>query len=233
MLALVGHGQSVARVSGGLPARGEFRAHAFDRGTALRRGPRRVEPADQQAGDALLLAQQRAARRFRRMRGKDRFDAQLAEQRHDLLERVAAGLQPREALLESAGLRSAAVVHVLATAAHAVHLLREVHDLEPLREGVDQLLRLGGRATLRAHDQLDRLFGFALATPDGRVAVSLDGVEEVLPALVLEHFADELAERVHVVAQCRVLERKEDAFAGHDRGSRAELSGGDQPRRRG
>jgi DICT domain-containing protein len=52
------------------------------------------------------------------------------------------------------------------------------------------------------------------------VAVTLDEVEQRLAALILQDFAHELAERVHVVAQRRVLEREENAFAGHGRESR-------------
>ena len=37
-------------------------------------------------------------------------------------------------------------------------------------------------------------------------------------ALVPDHLADELAERMHVVAQRRVLDREKYAFAGHGRG---------------
>jgi hypothetical protein len=53
------------------------------------------------------------------------------------------------------------------------------------------------------------------AATDRGLSVALDRVEQRLATLFLEHLAHEVAERVHVVAQRRVLERKEDAFASH------------------
>ncbi len=160
------------------------------------------------------------------MRREHRFDAEPPQQRDDLLERHATRREPAEALLETARLRRAAVVHVLASAAHAVHLLGQVHDLEPGAERPYQFLRLPGRAALGANDQFDRRLGLTLPTADRGMAVTLDEVEERLPALVLQDLADEFAQRMHVVAQRGVLEREEDAFAGHSRVSRTVSIGG-------
>ena len=52
---------------------------------------------------------------------------------------------------------------------------------------------------------------------DGGLPVALHRLEERVAALVPEHLADEPAERMHVVAQRRVLDRENDAFAGHGR----------------
>jgi hypothetical protein len=125
--------------------------------------------------------------------------------------------KPCEALLEPARLRRAAVVHVLPAPAHAVHLLRRVHHLEPRRERADQLAGLGRRPPLRAHDELHAIVGVPLAASDRGLPVALDGSEDLLAALVLDDLAHELAERMHVVAQRRVLDREKYAFAGHDR----------------
>jgi len=77
------------------------------------------------------------------------------------------------------------------------------------------------RAILRPHHQFDRGLGLALAAPDRGVPVTLDQVEQRLAALVLQDLSHEFTERMHVVAQRRVLEWEENAFAGHGRGSRA------------
>ena len=137
------------------------------------------------------------------------------EQRHHLLQRLPARTQLLEAIVEAAGLRRAAVVHVLAAAAHAMHLLRHVDDLEPGAERADHLARLGRRPPAGAHDQLDRVFRLAEAAPDRGLPVAFHGIEQRRPALVAQHVADEPAERVHVVAQRCVFQRKENAFAGH------------------
>jgi hypothetical protein len=64
MLALVGDAQALARTARRLPARRELRAHALDDRAPLARSEARVEALGEQAGDALSLAQQRAARRL-------------------------------------------------------------------------------------------------------------------------------------------------------------------------
>ena len=76
---------------------------------------------------------------------------------------------------------------------------------------------VGGRSCVRTTSS-HAVLGVALAAADGGLPVTLDGVEELVAALVPDHLADELAERMHVVAQRRVLDREKDAFAGHGRG---------------
>ena len=217
MLPLVRDGETLAGVAGRLPPRREFRPHALDGRVLLPGCPGRVESPDQQSGDPLLLAQQRAPRGFRRVRREHGLDAQAPEQRDHVLEAHAAPSQPGKALVETARLGRAAVVHVLPAAAHAMHLLRQVDHLEPGRERADQVLGFAGLASLCADDQLHRLVRVALSTADRRLPVGLHRLEELLAALVPEHLAHQLAKQVHVVAQRGVLEGKEDAFAGHVR----------------
>ena len=88
--------------------------------------------------------------------------------------------------------------------------------------------RISSRATAGArscvpHDQLHAVLGVAVPPADRGLPVALDEVEQRLAALVPDHLADELAERVHVVAQRRVLDREEYAFAGHGRGMSASV----------
>ncbi len=177
---------------------------------------RKLEPRHQQARHALLLAQQRAPRRLGRMRREDRLDAQLPEQRERLLERETVLLQPVEAVLQPARLRTRIRVHVLAPAPDAMNLLRHVHDLEPRRERTDQLERLFRWPSLRAHDQRHAVIGIALAAPDRGLPIAFDRIEERLAALLLQHLADEMTERMHVVAQRRVLRWEMDALAWHE-----------------
>ncbi len=89
--------------------------------------------------------------------------------------------------------------------AHAVHALGEVDHLEPGAERADQVARLARVAPGGARDELDRALRPSLAAPDGGDAVALDQREEPLAALVAQHVADQAAERVHVLAQRRVL----------------------------
>ena len=217
MFAFVRDRQPLAGIFGGLPAGRELGSNTLDRGMTLTRRLRRIQPVDQQPCDALLLAQQRTAGGLGRMRREDRLDADLPEQRLDLLQREAARTQLREALLQPARLWRAAVVHVLPAPAHAMHLLRRVDHLEPGGKSADQLARLRRGAFLRSHHQLHAVFGVALAPADGGLPVTLDGIEDFVAALVPDHLADELAKRMHVVAKRRVLDREKYAFAGHDR----------------
>ena len=218
MLALVGDAQALARAARRLPPGRELRAHPLDDRAPLARRQARVEALGEQAGDALSLAQQRAARRLGGMGREYRLDAQPSEQADHLLQRQAARLEAREALLEPARLRRAAVVHVLPAAADPVHLLCKVHRLEPGGERVDQRQGFLRRAALGPHHQFDGLVGVPLAAADGREAIALHGRKQLRPALVLEDVAHQRAEHVHVVAQRRVLQRKEDTFAGHGAG---------------
>ena len=96
-----------------------------------------------------------------------------------------------------------------------MHLLRHVDHLEPGRERADQLACRFGRAALRTDDELDGRIRIAGAPTDRGLAVSLDRVEQRLAALLLDDLTHEIAERMHVIAQRGVLERKEDPFACH------------------
>ena len=143
----------------------------------LGRRLRHVEPRHQQSRHALLLSQQRAPRRFGRMRREHRLDAQAPEQRDDLLERDTVLLQPVKAVVQAAGLRSRVRIDVLPPAPDAVHLFGHVHDLEPGRKGADQLEGFRRWTTLRAHDQGHTVFGVAFATTDRRLAIAFHRIE--------------------------------------------------------
>ena len=181
VLALVRDRQLFARIVRGLPAGRQLGAHALERHAALDRRQRRIEPAHQQARDALLLAQQGAARRLGRVRRKHRLDAEAPEQLDHLLEAVTDRAQPLEALGQAAGLLGTAVVQVLAPAAHAVHLLRHVDHLEPGGERADQFGGLLRRPAVGPHDQLHGRFRVAVATADRHLPVTLDFLEQASP----------------------------------------------------
>ena len=91
---------------------------------------RRIEPAEQQLRDLLLLAQHRAPGRFGRMRGEHRLDPDLDHEAADLVEREPLRLEPASRPRHAAGLRRA-FVEILAAAADAMHLLGHVDHLEP------------------------------------------------------------------------------------------------------
>ena len=185
--------------------------------STLGRRLRRVELRHEQSRHALLLPQQRAPGRFGRMRREYRLDAQAPEQRDDLLERDTVPLQPVKAVVQAPGLRSRVRIDVLPPAPDAVHLFGHVHDLEPGRKGADQLEGFRRWTTLRTHDQGHTVFGVAFATTDRRLAIAFHRIEYGSAALVPQHLADEVPERVHVVTQRGVLGRKEYALAWHGR----------------
>ena len=92
LLALIAHGQPLARQLLGLPGGGELDADAAPQIARILRRQHRVEPVEQVLRDPLLLAQQRAAGRLHGMRGEHRLDAQAAEEGQHLLEARGRGL---------------------------------------------------------------------------------------------------------------------------------------------
>ena len=141
----------------------------------------RIQPVEQQLRDALLFAQQRPARGLRGVRGEHRLDAQAAEQLQHFLQRQARGLERGERVLDAAGLRAVAVLQeVVAAAADAVDLLREIHHLEPGGESADQVAgerRAAGPRTRGG--QLRRGLLVAVAAADGGDPVELDQLEQL------------------------------------------------------
>ena len=140
VLALVGHGQPLARMVFGLPGGGDLGAHAAPVLAQLLRRQRGVQPIEQQLGDALVLAQHGPARALGGMRGEHRLDADLLQQLEHLVEREAAVLELGERGLDAARLRALAGFDEIAAApADAMHLLGEIHRAEPHGEGARQV----------------------------------------------------------------------------------------------
>ena len=96
------------------------------------------------------------------------LDVQLPDELQHILELQAFDLQPRQGILNAAGLRANAVFHeVFAAAADAVDLLREIHHLEPGGEGSHQVPRDSGGAILHQRKQLGMRLGVAITSMDG------------------------------------------------------------------
>ena len=205
VLALVGDRQAFARMGLGLPARRDLHADALPERAALEGRQRRVQPLDHHVGDLLVLAQDRAPHGLGRVRGEDRVDRDAGEQLQHLLRVVTGALQLVHAVADAARLRPVVAQQVFAPAADAMHALGEVDDLEPRAEGADQVSRLSRLAARGARDEQGRAVRLALAAPDRGQPVALDRVEQPLAALVAQHLADQPAEGVHVLAECRVL----------------------------
>ena len=167
VLALVGDRRALARLLLGLPPGGQVGAHPRQHRGVLRWREHRVEALDQVARDPLLLLEHGAARGLGRMRGEDRLDRQTVEQRLELrpIERAAHAPQLEAGVEQARALRGAGLAQIVATAANAVDLLRQVHHLEVGRERAHQLLRVGSRKAReqRAHAGLGGAVAFARA----------------------------------------------------------------------
>ena len=214
--------EPLARVLRGLPAAGDLAADAVPDLARFGRRARQAEPAEQQLRDLLLLAQDRAPRRFGGMRGEHRLDPDLDHQAADFVEREPLRLEPRDGFDDAARLRRA-FVQILAAAADAMHLLRHVDHLEPQRERAHQVARLRGRNVARAGRELAGALGAAVAPRDRGLPILLDGFEQGVAALLADHFADQRAEHVHVFAQLGVFQRKGNVGARHGRVSVARV----------
>jgi hypothetical protein len=215
VLALVRDGQPLARVLLGLPARRELGADLLPGRAALGGRDRRIEPVEHQPRDALLLAQHRAARRLGRMGGEHRVDRDRLQPLEHLRQRAALAVQALQHVLESARLRMRRVVQVLAATTDPVDLLGEIHGLEPGRERPHEIACLGRCTAPRTREQRHFAVGIALAPPDGVDAIAFHEREHEVPALLAQDLADERAERVHVLAERRVLGGKLDVLAVH------------------
>jgi len=135
----------------------------------------------------------------------------------DLLEREAAGLEARDAILHPRGLGPIAVLpEIFAATADAMHFLGEVHGLEPHGEGTDQIARQRRRSIADRGGELEARLRLAVAAPDGRLAVELDQLEELPPALLAQDLPDESPERMHVLTQGLVLRGEMDVAAAHE-----------------
>ena len=97
------------------------------------------------------------------------------------------------------------------TAAERARYLFRIAAL--IRERADEVARRARRQ--RSQQQLELAVGrlIAFAMRDRELARRLDEIEQRLAALLAHELADELAEPVHVLAQCTVLLREEDVGA--------------------
>ena len=167
VLALVGHRQPLARMIFGLPRGGDLGAHAAPVLPQLLRRQRGIEAVQQQLGDALILAQHRAAGALGGMRGEYRLDADLLQQLEHLVQREAAVLELGERRLDSARLGAfAGLDEIAAAAADAMHFLGEIDRAEPHGEGARQVARHLRSPAPKLDAELGRGFLVAGAAPD-------------------------------------------------------------------
>src|SRR6185437_13319734 len=128
----------------------------------------------------------------------------------------AFGLQAAERILDSARLRAVIVgEEVLAASAHAMRLLCQVHGFEPRGEGAHQIPSLLGRTPAHTGREQSRGGLIAFAPADRKKPVLLHGRKERRAALLAQHLSDQLAERVHILAERLVLRREMDFSAFH------------------
>ncbi len=213
MLALIGHRETLTRVILGLPGRGDLGAHPIPDRARFARRQGRIQPVEQQLGYALLLAQHGAPGGFGGMGGEHRLDLQLRQDGHDVIQGEPCGLERAERILDAAGLRPAAVLEeVIAPAANAVHLFRQVHHLEPGRKRAHQIACLRGQAAAHPRRKLPRA-GIALAPIDGGDAVLLHRGQQRRAPLLAQDVADEIAQGVDILTQRFMLGRKMDLLA--------------------
>ena len=216
VLALVGDGQSLARVLGGLPLDGDVGANPRQQRRLFLRRQQRIAALEQPVGDALLTAQSGAARRFGRMRDQHRFDAQLPQQLEHVAERQALRLERREGIDHAVRLRPLGVgQEILAPPANAMHFLGHVGELKVRGKGAQQIARQLRAPPLDARAQLEGHVGSAHAATDRRLPVALGELVQLVAALLAQHAADDLAERVDVLAQRAVVGRKMAVVAVH------------------
>jgi hypothetical protein len=217
VFALIGDSKLLARVIFGLPRGGELGAQASGDAAHLVRRQRRVEPIEHELGNALLLAQDRAPRRFSGMRDEDRFNTQAADEREHLIQACAASFERAERILDAARLWACALLQkVLPPTADAMHFLGKVHDLKPGRKGAHQIARGRRRSPLHSRGKLDPRLRIAVSATDGAHPVLFHEVEERGAPLLAQDVADERAQGMHVLTQRCVLRRKKDLAAIHD-----------------
>ena len=215
-LALIRDREPFTRQLLGLPRRGQLHADAVPDAAGFVRREGRVETFDQALCDAQLLAQQRPAAGFGRMRREHRLDGQTADELEDLRRGEALALQRGDRILHAAGLGPLTVLEqIFAAAPDAVDPFRQIDALEPGGEGAHHFARQRRRALAYTSRELGARLARAGAAADGGDAVQLHQLEQLLPALLAQDFAHERAERMHVLAQRLVLGRKVDVAAVH------------------
>ncbi len=122
-------------------------------------------------------------------------------------------LEPGERVFDAARLRLGAVfLEILPTAADAMHLLGEVHGLEPAGERAHQVARDRRCTTANALAQ-GALGSGVLTARDGRKPVALHQLEQCVTTLLAQDGAHDCAELVHILAKRGVLGRELDLLA--------------------
>ncbi len=217
MLGLVAQPHAGLRPLGRLPAGGHFLAHLAEHGFELVRREIRIHHVDEIARDAVLLAQQRAARDLGRMRREYRLDQDRRERPLELVGVDALALQALADIDEAERLRHRRVAQVGAPTADPVHLLGHVDHLEVGGERANEIAR--GARLERPEQRLQVPVGgpVAFTMRDRELARRLDEVEQRLAALLAHELPDERPEPMHVLAQRTVLLREEDVGANRGR----------------
>ena len=148
-----------------------------------------------------------------RMRGQHELDPQRADGLVQRVARHARRGQTRERFIDGSGLRGGGrIPQIGAPAAHAVVLLRDVREVQEVREGSRdrQGLRNGHRRQVE-RQLVER--GLPLPWPSSRfrrVAHPLDALEQRVAFLVTQRLAQQRAEQPDVVAQrlVRIVRRR-------------------------
>ena len=220
MLGLVAQSHAFLGALGRLPAGRHLLPHFAEHGLELVRREIRIHHVDEITCDAVLLAQQRATRDFRRMRREHGLDFDRRERTLDLVCVDPLRLQLLADVDEAKRLGHGRVAQVRATAADAVHLLRHVDHLEVRRERANEIARSARCQRAEQRGELAIGVAVALALRDGELARGLDEIEQRLATLLAHELADERAQAVHVLAERAVLLGKEDIRANRRVGRR-------------
>jgi hypothetical protein len=222
VLAFVGHRRADRRVLLRLPRRGDRLPDHRPGGSLVVGGARRVEAVDQLACDPLLLVEDDAPRRLRRVSREDHLDAGCLEQRRDPLPGDSGRIETTHGVGQRSLLGRVRILHALPSTADPVYALGQVDDLEVGGERADDLLgprRVESREDAREISVRRFDVGGPLAPANRDVAGLLDALEEIRAALLSNHRADEVAQLADVVAERLVLRWEGDpaevGLSGH------------------
>jgi hypothetical protein len=145
VLGFVAQAYAFVQALDGLPPSRHLLADLPENRLELVRREIGIHHLDEMPRDAVLLAQQRAARDLGRMRHEHGLDADAGQRALDLVAVHTLFLQTLQDVDESPRLRRARVAQVRAPAADAVHLLRHVDHLEVSRERANEVARRARR----------------------------------------------------------------------------------------
>ena len=197
---LVGHRGPPRRRLGGLPGGGQRLADARLVAQPLLGRAGAVDVRHQPVHDHLLLGQQRTPDGLGRVGGEHRLHPRPGQQRLQLVQGHAIGVQRRQHRFQSARLGAVVAALVLAPAADAVHPLGQVDGPEPGRERPHQRVGVGRRHLCQFRGQRVRRL-VVLAPRDRGPAHRLHLVQQRRRHLFGEHLAHHCTQAAHVVAQ--------------------------------